>query len=69
MKKIICRRCGQSEEFVAVKEVYVTVDIDGEGTQTAGADFANEGRGVWINCPCGHSWRTTRGLDLRVDVQ
>lgn len=69
MPAIVCPACKQSESFTLVQNIFVTTDIDRYGRPVGGTDYANEGRHRWINCPCGHSWRTRRGFDISPDVR
>ena len=70
MSAITCRNCGQREAFSVVQHLAVVVDVDGQGEQLEGAEFANELNVRWLRCEqCGHAWRTRRWFDLRIDVR
>lgn len=72
MRAIRCPRCRSAGPFTFVWHVAVTTEVDDQGEQVGSTDYANEYdvRRNCINCPdCGHSWRTVRGFDVRVDVR
>lgn len=66
-RRITCPGCGQSEEFEAVRDIIISVAVDGFGAQIGGARLAGY-HGLRLRCPrCYHGWRSKRSVDFRVD--